>query len=61
MTWCFTRTRWGQKQGGQLSSFVDEFDDELFEEVDYEELEAEPASEEEVGEYFDQIRRMLSG
>ena len=61
MTWCYTRTRWGQKQGGQLSSFVDEFDDELFEEVDYEELASEPASEKEVEEYFDQIRQMLSG
>jgi len=61
MTWCYTRTRWGQKQGGQLSSFVDEFDDSLFEDIDYEELAAEPASEEEVGDCFDRIRQMLSG
>ncbi len=61
MTWCFTRTKWGQKQGCQLSCFVDEFEDGLFEEIDYEELVAKPASEEEVGDYFDQIRQMLSG
>lgn len=61
MTWCYTRARWGQKQGGQLSSFVDEFDDSLFEDIDYEELAAEPASEEEVGDCFNQIRQMLSG
>ena len=61
MTWCFTRSKWGQKQGCQLSCFVDEFGDDLFEEIDYEELAAKPASEEEVGDYFDQIRQMLSG
>ncbi|NOX98830.1 MAG: UvrD-helicase domain-containing protein [Verrucomicrobia bacterium] len=61
MTWCFTRTRWGQKQGCQLSCFVDEFDDDLFEELDYEEMAAEPASEKEVEEYFNQMRQMLSG
>lgn len=61
MTWCFTRTKWGQKQGCQLSCFVDEFGDDLFEEIDYEELAAEPATQEEIGDYFDQIRQMLSG
>jgi len=59
LTYCNTRTRWGDKQPCLPSSFLKELDREHLDEVAYDEMVNEPATDEAAKGYFGMMKEML--
>ncbi len=59
LTYCHSRKRWGEKMPCQVSSFLKEFGEGLFEHVTYEDLASQPASKESAKSYFASLRESL--
>ncbi len=59
MTYCAKRTKYGQDERCQPSSFIKEIPQHMYEFIDYEKLMKEPASEEECEDFFASLRDML--
>ncbi len=59
MTYCAKRTRYGQEERCQPSSFIREIPQKMYEFVDYEKLMKEPVSEEEQEDFFASLHDML--
>lgn len=61
ITWCHSRKRWGQKLPCQQSSFFKEFDSDFCQYLTFDDLAAQPATEDIAKDYFARMKEMLSG
>ena len=56
LTWCSVRTKWGQEHAGEASKFLMELDDKYVEHMDYDDIMGEEASEEDLSNFFANMR-----
>ena len=56
LTWCSVRTKWGQEHAGEASKFLMELDDKYVEHMDYDDIMGEEASEEDLANFFADMR-----
>ena len=59
MTWCSTRTKWGQQQAGEISKFIAELDDKYTEHHSYDDIMGAEVSEEETENFFADLKSMF--
>ena len=59
MTWCSTRTKWGQQQAGEISKFIAELDDKYIEHHSYDDIMGAEVSEEETENFFADLKSMF--
>ncbi len=59
MTYCAKRSKYGQEERCQPSSFIKEIPTKLYEFVDYEKMMKQPASQEQCEDFFASLRDML--
>lgn len=60
MTYCATRIKWGQQTGCQPSTFLCELDDKHLLHTSYDDIMGAEASDEELGSFFGNMRKLLS-
>ena len=60
MTYCAKRSRYGQEERCQPSSFIHEIPKHMYEFVDYDKLMKSPASEDECADFFSSMRDLLA-
>jgi DNA helicase-2/ATP-dependent DNA helicase PcrA len=60
LTYCATRIKWGQQTGCQPSTFLFELDDKHLVHTSYDDIMGAEASDEELGDFFGNMRKMLS-
>lgn len=60
LSYCSSRKRYGEPSPCQPSSFIKELSKDYLEEISFDELANEPASEEAAANYFEQLKAMLS-
>lgn len=60
ISYCSSRKRYGEPSPCQPSSFIKELDRSYLEEISFDALANEPASEEAAANYFEQLKAMLS-
>ena len=56
LTWCSVRKKWGQEHAGEASKFLMELDDKYVEHMDYDDIMGEEASEEDLSNFFANMR-----
>ena len=56
LTWCSVRTKWGQQHAGEVSKFLMALDDKYVEHMDYDDIMGEEASEEDLSNFFANMR-----
>ncbi len=56
LTWCAVRTKWGQQHAGEISAFIPELDDKHIEHLDYDDIMGAEASEEDLANFFADLR-----
>ena len=61
LTYCSTRVKWGQQTSCQPSSFLNELDDRFVLHTSYDDIMGQEASDEELSNFFGNMRRMLDG
>ncbi len=61
LSYCLSRKRWGDVLPCRPSSFLEELDEAHLEELDYEELCRQPATEDLAQDYFARMKGMLEG
>ncbi len=61
ITWCQSRKRYGDRMPCQRSSFFNELDETYLEVMSYEDIAAQPASEDIADDYFERMKAMLAG
>ena len=59
LSWCPVRTKWGQKQASEPSSFLMELDDKYVEHTDYDDIMGAEVSEEETADFFADLKSMF--
>jgi superfamily I DNA/RNA helicase len=60
MTYCAKRSRYGQEERCQPSSFIHEIPKHMYEFVDYDKLMKSPATEDECADFFASMRDLLA-
>lgn len=60
LSYCVTRRRYGDLVTCEPSSFIKEFDMEYVEEINYDEIANEPATEESAADHFERIKALLA-
>ena len=60
ISYCTSRVRYGEPSPCQPSSFIKEMDKSFVEEICFEDLANEPASDEAAANYFEQLKAMLA-
>ncbi len=59
LTYCYTRTKWGDKMPCMPSSFIKELDDRYVEMMTYDDIQSRPLDEDEADDAFERMKAML--
>ena len=59
LTYCMTRTKWGDKMPCNPSSFINELDDRYVEWLTYDDIQSRPLDEDESDDAFERMKAML--
>ena len=59
LTYCMTRTKWGDKVPCNPSSFINELDDRYVEWITYQDIQSRPLDEDEADDAFERMKALL--